>query len=407
MPSPFPSIQSFYEPSSDPPSPPKRSSPPPPPGDGFHDEDIESVLHPKADETWAPAVDYKESNIESLAAGPGCVTFQGRIVNLYDQPTPSKKPRAARGCLKIIVVDGTGSVTVRLWYANMEYGLRIGQLVSVWTPHVSWGSNSSLSGNASGLFISVFPERDRSCHFMVHENSDDSTVCKAPVGYKKGQPLPGLMTLKNFIDGGYDVDDGKLLTCVKSIGPKKTGMEILGDLVSGQRLKLTLIVTSKNGTTNSLVNVITFDDTSEATLTLWNATTVSAAHWKPSSTILLISKPGWKIDHRARLSLTASTQIEVDPNMTDADWLRKFAQRITRRQSVGSVIDETGCIASGKLIFSDFAWEQLLGRTAQQLVDSNAELLKYLEQRMLFLRVTLVFGWAAEVEKLAICQVLT
>jgi hypothetical protein len=33
--------------------------------------------------------------------------------------------------------------------------------------------------------------------------------------------LPGLMTLKSFTDGGFDVDEPKLLVCVKSIGARK------------------------------------------------------------------------------------------------------------------------------------------------------------------------------------------
>ena len=58
---------------------------------------------------------------------------------------------------------------------------------------------------------------------MVHENSDDDKLCKKPLGYRRGQPLPGLMTLQNFIDGGYDVIDAKILVVVKSIGAKKKG----------------------------------------------------------------------------------------------------------------------------------------------------------------------------------------
>lgn len=60
---------------------------------------------------------------------------------------------------------------------------------------------------------------------------------------------------------------------------------------------------------------------------------------------------------------------------------------------VGTVIDETGNIASGKLVWSDRAWEQLLGRTAGELSTSSTELLKYLERRIMGLRVTLVVGW--------------
>lgn len=29
------------------------------------------------------------------------------------------------------------------------------------------------------------------------------------------------MTVKNFLDGGYDVEDSKILVCVKSIGARK------------------------------------------------------------------------------------------------------------------------------------------------------------------------------------------
>ena len=32
------------------------------------------------------------------------------------------------------------------------------------------------------------------------------------------------MTLKSFIEGGYDVPDGKILVCVKSIGGRKKCM---------------------------------------------------------------------------------------------------------------------------------------------------------------------------------------
>lgn len=32
------------------------------------------------------------------------------------------------------------------------------------------------------------------------------------------------MTLRNFIDGGYDVTDVRILVVVKSIGPKKRSM---------------------------------------------------------------------------------------------------------------------------------------------------------------------------------------
>lgn len=55
---------------------------------------------------------------------------------------------------------------------------------------------------------------------MVHDNSDDGRY-RTPLGYTEGVPLDGLMTLQNFIDGGYDVTDARILVVVKSIGSKK------------------------------------------------------------------------------------------------------------------------------------------------------------------------------------------
>jgi hypothetical protein len=62
------------------------------------------------------------------------------------------------------------------------------------------------------------------------------------------------------------------------------------------------------------------------------------------------------------------------------------------------VIDETGQIGSGKLILSDRAWEDLLGRTAEQLVGTSVDVLRYLEQRLLMLRVTMGFALSLEDE---------
>ena len=63
---------------------------------------------------------------------------------------------------------------------------------------------------------------------------------------------------------------------------------------------------------------------------------------------------------------------------------------------VGAIIDETGCIANGKLLWSDRAWEDLLGRTKAELVRCGVEVIKYLEHRIRWLRVTLVFGAGPE-----------
>lgn len=74
---------------------------------------------------------------------------------------------------------------------------------------------------------------------------------------------------------------------------------------------------------------------------------------------------------------------------------------------VGTLIDESGGIACGGLVWSDAAWEELLGRTAEDLAQASKEVLAYLEHRLLFLRVTLLFGWSEELGKLCVCKVKT
>ncbi|KAF1971037.1 hypothetical protein BU23DRAFT_537230 [Bimuria novae-zelandiae CBS 107.79] len=454
------SIQSYFSSSSL-----AKSSP----GDGFTSEEL--TLSSSATIDWVPILDYEESDIASLEPGPRHVTIMGRIVNFYDMPKHSKRPKAAQGLYKILIADDTGAMTVRLWYAKSMYSLKLGQLVTIWTVHISQGDGQvGLAPSAAPLFTTMFPEGERNCHFMVHERNDDGVMFTRPFGARDSQVLPGLMTLRNFTDGGFDVDDCKLLVCVKSIGARKK-------------------FTNKNGTTSDLISIGIFDNTADGYLTLYGSVSESASTWQPSHTVLLIANPGWRIDRTAKLSLNANTHLHVNPNMADARYVRALAQRLTKKEHVnppfpsdvfdakgaenaevkalfklreidefarsnpkakavgyisvlitqlhivanykrnmlmsseccgipifastltakcrqcerecvlrinprilGPVIDETGQISTGKLIFSDAAWEQLLGRTAQQLVTAKLDVMQYLEQRLLFLRLTLGFG---------------
>lgn len=94
------------------------------------------------------------------------------------------------------------------------------------TSSVSNGEYGTLSSASAPLFVSLFPERDRNCHIMVHDYSD-CNMLKRPLGYLEGVPLNNLMTLQNFIDGGYDVTNSRILVVVKSIGARKKGKAIV------------------------------------------------------------------------------------------------------------------------------------------------------------------------------------
>ncbi len=53
-------------------------------------------------------------------------------------------------------------------------------------------------------------------------------------------------------------------------------------------------------------------------------------------------------------------------------------------------------MSGGKLILSCHAWERLLGRTAEELTNAGIDVLRYVEDILLYSRVTLAFGWAPE-----------
>lgn len=105
-------------------------------------------------------------------------------------------------------------------------------------------------------------------------------------------------------------------------------------------------VTTKAGSQVEKVDVNVFDDTSEATLTLWGRITSSASLWKVSNTILMLTNPGFKDDRRAAILLTGRTHVDVDPSMADAVWLREFAQRLTKREHVNQPFPENSKDAS-------------------------------------------------------------
>ena len=109
------SIQSFFQPEV--PSAQKRQKPaachqPSDTGDGFTSSEIEAALHPSLHK-WQPRTLYNDTDIRDLVAGPGCVALMGRIVNFHHIATPSKMPKAAKGCLKLTVKDDTGTLAVR------------------------------------------------------------------------------------------------------------------------------------------------------------------------------------------------------------------------------------------------------------------------------------------------------
>lgn len=73
---------------------------------------------------------------------------------------------------------------------------------------------------------------------------------------------------------------------------------------------------------------------------------------------------------------------------------------------LGTITDETGSINGGNLLVFDKAWKSLFGRPAEELVNTDIDSLQDIEHRMLFTRITLLFGWSSEIGKLAIWDIM-
>lgn len=102
---------------------------------------------------------------------------------------------------------------------------------------------------------------------------------------------------------------------------------------------------NRNGTTSELLPLTVFDDTAEAVLTLYGGLIPSASSFQPSKTILLLSKPGWRIDRIAKLSLNGTSRIDIDPDISDARRLRALAQRLTTKEHVNPPFPDVDVVA--------------------------------------------------------------
>ena len=113
-------------------------------------------------------------------------------------------------------------IQVKLTYSKVKYSIHLGQLVSIWTAHLSTiDSTSSMTGISATYFTSIFPEQDSTCYFMTQDQSDDGTLCKSPQGLSKPRTLTALIRLSDLVQVGSEVCNVKVLGCVKSIGSKK------------------------------------------------------------------------------------------------------------------------------------------------------------------------------------------
>lgn len=128
------------------------------------------------------------------------------------------------------------------------------------------------------------------------------------------------MTLKSFLAGGYDIGTGKILVCVRSVGPRRS------------------ITSKKREAMLDLIEVGIYDDTAHCVLKIWQDKIASAKLWIPNQTVLLISQPRCglndRTNRRIEVSIGYSSMIEIDPDCLEATWLRNKIQDMAKKDSV-------------------------------------------------------------------------
>lgn len=101
-------------------------------------------------------------------------------------------------------------------------------------------------------------------------------------------------------------------------------------------------MTRKDGSTITIVKVGVFDNSEDASISLYGVTASSTSGWKPSKTVLLLTKPGYRASSGRWLSLNSDSLVDVDPDIPDAAWLRGFADRLVKREHVNPAFPQEG-----------------------------------------------------------------
>ncbi|KAI1176564.1 hypothetical protein F4777DRAFT_587821 [Nemania sp. FL0916] len=311
----FPSIQSFYS----------REVPsdgigdlfsPTEAGDGFTSSEVEALVNPLSRE-FRPSRHYDACPIADIQTGPHDYIITGRMVNFSMSGGPHRLSANASGYYFLVISDGTAAIAIKLYCNESEYRPLLGQRITI--GHIPYCS----------IATTIHPGRNGATHIEFHVDepgSDDDKLLRCPleVNTEEYDYLSGLMTLKSFLASGYDLGEGKILVCVRSVGPRRT------------------IHPRKREGTLDLVEVGVYDDTAHCVLKLWEDKIPSAKSWIPNRTILLISQPWCQVNHHSSrqnensldVGIGYSSMVDVDPDFPEAMWLRTKIQDLAKKERV-------------------------------------------------------------------------
>lgn len=219
---------------------------------------------------------------------------------------------------------------MKLYCNQSEYHPLLGQRITVWATAISAGNQAEIGHIPHcSIATTIYPGRNGATHIEFHVDQPGSEVdcsLRSPLelDIENNEHLPGLMTLKSFLASGYDLGEGKILVCVRSVGLRRT------------------IYSKKKESNFDLVEVGICDDTAHCVLKLWGDKIPSAKSWAPNQTILLISQPSCYAYDRtnrqdavhAEVGIGYSSIVDVDPDFAEAKWLRTRIHDMAKRDRV-------------------------------------------------------------------------
>ncbi|KAI1429216.1 hypothetical protein F5Y12DRAFT_798534 [Xylaria sp. FL1777] len=320
----FPSIQSFYSrevisEGAEVPSNPVEV------GDGFTSSEREAAINPLS-RPFQPSRQYDVCPIAELQTGMHNYKIEGRLVNFSSDSTSHGTQTSAGGYYFLVISDGTAAMAIKIYCNSSEYQPLLGQRITVWATAISAGNQAEIGHIPfCSIATTIYPGRNGATHIEFHMDEADSeeyNSLRRPLGatITQNDCLPGLMTLKSFLSGGYEMGAGKILVCVRSVGTRRN-------------------ITSKRKQVNlSLIEVGIYDDTAHCVLKLWQEKIHSAKSWVPNQTVLLISQPWCNLndatDRRPEISIGYSSMVDLDPDYPEARWLRNKIQEMAKKESV-------------------------------------------------------------------------